>query len=357
MKNRIFFFLSLLLMGFSTLQAIKSESLFGGHSRDEPRIFINNRILARVNGKPISTYDLMKKMDLSFFRQYPQYSNSIDARYQFYEMSWKHALDEMIDKELILADAQESKIDVSSGDLRQEIEASFGPNMIVNLDKAGFSFDEAAKIMQEEIIIRRLLSGRVHSKALRQVTPSKVRVAYEEFIRDPANTRLTQWSYRIVTIRERTLERAEQAAKVAYQQLMSGVTLDQLSTHLKEQKVLGRKGKVTVSNIIKHNDKEISNDYRNILLSLDKGMYSQPFATKSRTNNATVYRILSIEDKIEGGLPPYRELEGTLKERLLDREIDKETDIYLFKLRQHYHIRQPDLEAFLPPGYQPFILK
>src|SRR4029077_7958979 len=159
-----------------------------------------------------------------------------------------------------------------------------------------------------------LLSGRVHAKALRQVTPSRVRLSYEEFIQDPANTRLTQWSYRIVTIKERTLDRTEEAAKAAYQLLMEGVPLDQLDSQLKERKILGRKGKITVSNIIKHNDKEISKDYRDILIPLDQGMYSQPFVTKSRTNHTTVYRILSIEEKILGGIPSYKEMAGILKE-------------------------------------------
>lgn len=356
MKNQIFVCLLLALMGSSNMQALNNESLFNPR-QEEPKIYINNRILAHVNGKPISTYDLMKKMDLAFFRQYPQYAGSNDARFQFYELSWKPALEDMIDKELILADAQESKIEVSSGDVRQEIELSFGPNIIDNLDKAGLSFEEASKIMQEDIIIRRLLAGRVHSKALRQVTPSKVRQAYEEFMRDPTNTRLTQWCYRIVTIKERNLQRTEEAAKTVYQLLMEGVLLDQLSSQLKERKILGRKGKVTVSNSIQHNDKEISKDYRDILIGLDKGMYSQPFANKSRSNNTTVYRILAIEEKIPGGVPSYKEMENNLKERLLDQEIDKETDIYLQKLRQHYHIRQNDLDSFLPPGYQPFMLK
>ncbi len=356
MKNQFFICLTLALMSSSNIQALNNESLFNPR-QEESKIYINNRILARVNGKPISTYDLMKKMDLAFFRQYPQYAGSIDARFQFYEMSWKPALDEMIDKELILADAQESKIEVSSGDVRQEIELSFGPNIIANLDKAGLSYEEASKIMQEDIIIRRLLAGRVHSKALRQVTPSKVRQTYDTFIQDPANTRLTQWSYRIVTIKERNLQKTEETAKAAYQLLMQGVSLDQLSAQLKDRKILGRKGKVTVSNVIQHNDKEISKDYRDILITLDKGMYSQPFANKSRSSKTTVYRILSIEEKNPGGIPSYKEMESILKEKLLDQEIDKETDLYLQKLRQHYHIRQNELESFLPPGYQPFIFK
>ena len=358
MKNIFFCSFLMVMIGSSSLQAIKNDPLFdSGKKRDEPKIFINNRILARINGKPISTFDLMKKMDLAFYRQYPEYTSSIQARAQYYDMSWKYVLEDIIDKELILVDAQESKIEVSSGDVRQEMEVSFGPNIIANLDKAGISFDEASKIMQEEIIIRRMVSGRVHAKALRQVTPIKVRRAYEEFIQDPENARQTQWSYRIVTVKERNLQKTEETAKAAFQLLMEGVGLDQLVSKLKERKILSQKGKVTVSGIVKHNDKEISKDYHDRLVNLDIGMYSQPFAHKSRTNNVTVYRILTILDKVPGGLPPYREIEGKLKDKLLDQAIDQETNSYLQRLRQHYHILQQDLEAYLPQNYQPFELK
>lgn len=344
------------LMSVSVLQAINNESLLM-KKKEDPKILINNRILANVNGKPVSTYDLMKKMDLAFFRQYPEYASSVEARYQFYQFSWKPALSDIIDKELILADAKESKIEVSTGDVRQEIELSFGPNTIANLDKAGFSFEEAFKIMQEEILIRRLVAGRVHAKSMRQVTPNRVRQAYEEFIRDPANARLTQWSYRIITIKERNLQKTEETAKIVYQMLMDGVSLDELPLKLKERKVVGRKGKVTISNVIKQNDKEISDEYRDYITALDIGMYSQPFSHKSRATNSTVYRILIIEEKIPGGVPPYKEMEAKIKDKLLDDEIDKETDSYLLRLRQHYHIRQNDLDAYLPSNYQPFIIK
>jgi hypothetical protein len=103
-------FLSLALFNHPSLEALRNEALFDANKKNGPKIVINNRILGRVNGKPISTYDLMKKMDVSFFRQYPEYASSIEARFQYYEMVWKSALAEMIDKQLILADAQESKI-------------------------------------------------------------------------------------------------------------------------------------------------------------------------------------------------------------------------------------------------------
>lgn len=211
--------------------------------------------------------------------------------------------------------------------------------------------------MQDEIIIRRMISGRVHSKALRQITPIKVRQSYDDYIKDPKNARQTQWTYRIVTIKERNLEKTEQTAKDAYQMIMQGIPLDQLSDKLKESKLLGRKGTVTVSAAIKQNDQELSKEYRNILDHLELGMFSQPFAHKSRVNNSTVFRILLLQEKVPGGVPLYNEMAPILKDKLIDQAVDQETDLYLLKLRQHYHINKNDVDDYLPADYQPFILK
>lgn len=356
MKNLILNCLAFALFASSSLAAYMNEPLFGS-GQEEKKIYINNRILNRVNGKPISTYDLMKKIDLVFYREYPEYTSSIEARSEFYAMSWKIILAELINKELILADANESKITVSSGDVRQELESSFGPNIIANLDKAGLTFDEAYKMMEEEIIIKRMKSGRVYAKAFWQVTPTRVRQAYEEFIQDPVNSRLNQWSYRMVTIKERTLEKSEETAKAAHQMLLDGTSLDDLEGKLKEANLLGKKGKVTVSNTIKQNDQELSVDYLENLSQLSPGMYSKPFPNKSRANNAMVYRILLLQDKIAGGVPTYKEMEPILKDRLLEQALEKETDVYLAKLRKHYHISENDIEAHIPADYEPFTLR
>lgn len=357
MKNKILVYVCLLsVFKLFSLQALKNENWLN-YSQGEPRILINNRILAKINGKPISTYDLMKKMDLSFYRQYPEYASSVPARYEYYQMSWKYLLEEMIDKELILADAQEHKIEVSSGDVRQEMESSFGPHIIANLDKIGLSFDEASKLMQEEIIIRRMLAGRVHTKAFRMVTPAKVRQAYETFIQDPANARLTQWTYQMITIKDQKLPKTEAAAKAAYSLLMEGIAPAELAKTLQERKLMTKKGKVTISNLITQNEAELSKDYHEVLSALQKGMYSEPFFHKSRSNHTKVCRILHVQERVPGGLPSFKEMEPTLKDKLLDDVIHQETDLYVKKLRQHYHIRESELEASLPTDYQPFLLK
>lgn len=355
MKNKFIILTLFLSLGFYSLEA-RLDSFLDEKPKDA-KILIQNRILAKINEKVISTYDVMKKMDLTFYRQFPQYVSSNEARYQFYQVNWEYILDELINKELVLADAKENKIEVSNGDVRQEMENLFGPNTIVNLDKAGLTFEEAWKIVQGDLIIKRMLGGRVHSKALRLLTPSKVRQAYEAYTQDPANTRHTNWHYQVITIRDRTPQKTETTAKLAYTLLLQGVPLNDLLEKLKENKAMGRKTRVTISEVIKNNEQEMSQTYKDALSSLDAGMYSQPISQKSRTDNAMVYRIFFVKEKIPGGLPSFAEVESKLKDRVLDEIIDNETDQYLVRLRQHFHIRTEDLKAMIPEDYQPFCLQ
>ena len=112
MKHKYLFLICLIYLLPVFAASNKPEPfLFGGNSA---QIIINNRVLARVNGKPISVIDVMKKMDMIFLRQYPEYAEVPQARFQFYELSWKHVLEDLIDKELILADAEEAKMQVQA---------------------------------------------------------------------------------------------------------------------------------------------------------------------------------------------------------------------------------------------------
>jgi len=328
-------------------------------SKEMPsQIVIHNRILARINGKTISAYDVAKKMDVLFFSQFPEYSLFIDARYQFYQMNWRSVLEELINKELILADAQEHKIEISQGDTRQEIESVFGPNVHENLNKTGLSLDEATKLVQGDLIIRRMLNMRVNSKALRVITPFKVRQAYDLYIQDPINASLTKWNYRVITVKDRNLQKAQEISNKVYSLLIEqNIALEQLMASLKEKKILGRKSKVTISNDILNNEQELSETYKEILMGMDTGMISQPSLHKSRASQGSVYRIFYLKEKIPGSIPSFKEMDNKLKDKLLNEYADQETENYLKKLRQHYHFRDQDLESMFPSNYQPFTLK
>ncbi|KAM9955010.1 hypothetical protein ACTFIW_000840 [Dictyostelium discoideum] len=60
-------------------------------------ITIDNQILATVRDHVITVLDLVKKMDMIFYRQYPEYRSSPEAGLQFYQTHWRAVLKEAID--------------------------------------------------------------------------------------------------------------------------------------------------------------------------------------------------------------------------------------------------------------------
>lgn len=319
-------------------------------------IAVNNKILAKVNGTAISVMDVMKKMDMLFFKQFPQYSSSVQARFQFYNANWKHVLNELIDKELILADAAEIKITVTQGDVRQEVESLFGPNIIINLDKAGLTLAEASKMVEADITLRRMMFFRVHSKALNQVTPQVIRKYYDDVAKD--HIRDNEWIYSFISIRDRNSNTAAEKANLAHHLLVDEkVPLDGIAAKITDSAVSEPQTTVTVSEEFHTKEKDLSEAFRMTLSNLQPNSYTAPIAQKSRTGGGTLFRIFYLNKMIPGGVVPYQELEGKIKDMLLDKAIGKESEAYLKRLRQHFDVQESQLKELLSSDFQPFTLQ
>lgn len=348
---RNFFLLCFLPVALSAVggsNPLDNELLLNS-TEDPLRIVANNRVLASVNGNPITVIDLMKRMDILFLKQFPEYTQSAKARYQFYLANWKRTLGELIDKELILADAKEMKMEVSGGDVRQEMEDMFGPNIILNLDKIGISLDEATKIVSGDILIRRMMYLKVTAKAMGKVTPLAIRNQYDEWAKE--NTRPAKYRYRMITIREPSTEKAERTAETIYGAL-NGISYSELA-----EKFTPFKGSATLSEEFSHTEKEIAPQNLSLLATLEPGALSLPIKQKSRTDKSDVYRLFFLDEKTVGSIPSLKEAEGPIKEQLLDVAIGEEQKQYLQKLRRHYGVTSAQLQEFIPADFVPFTLK
>lgn len=354
MKKQFLFLILFLACSVSTVNSLKANS-FQFSATKPQHIFVNNRILAKVNGKPISAIDVMKKMDMLFYRQFPQYSSSVEARHQFYQVNWKHLLNEMMEKELILADAAEVKMEVSNGDIRQEIQNLFGPNIIANLDKAGLTYDEAWKMINEDQTIRRVIMSRVNSIAMRSVTPSDIRAFYEDWAKE--NARPNAWRYQLISIRGEDTTASAEAANYVYHLLMEkSLPIEALEEKLQEHSLIGETTSFTISEEYIRTDKEVSEEYKTILSKLEPNSYSQPIAQKSRANNSMVFRVFYLKELIPGGAPPFQEVANKLRNSLTDKVVDAESQKYIAKLRRHFDVHGGE-QSMYPEDFQPFVLK
>lgn len=343
----------LFFLCFSTSLRAQSAPFFPDDN-DTTQIIVHNRVLAKVNGQAITVMDVMKKMDVLFYRQFPEYSSVKAARHQFYSTNWKYVLNDLIDKELILADAKEAKMPVSQGDIRQEMEDTFGPNVIQNLDKIGLTMDEAWKMVNNDIIIRRMLGARVNNKALRMVNPQDIRIAYETYAKENYNH--PEWIYRVVSIKDSDSTKCAKAAQAAYEIIAQlDIPLDKLEEKIQPE--LSFSTKVSVSDEFRHKETELSETYKQALLPLAVGAYSKPQLQKSKNDKFTLYRIFYLKEVIPGSVASFTEVAENLKNKMLHEAIEKETVVYLKKMRVHFAVNEEQLKEMIPPGFQPFELK
>jgi len=349
MFYKFFFFLFFQIVLFSPFSSAAANQFF--LQQPQRSLFVNNRILAMVNGKAISAVDIMKKMDLIFYREFPQYSSSSEARYQFYHVNWKHVLKEMIEKELILADGQEMQLEVSHGDIRQQMEDVFGPNIIANLEKAGLTYEEAWNMVKEELLLRRMMMMRVNSKAFRAVTPSHIRAAYEEYAKN--NPLPASWRYQILSFRASDPTACAKTAEKAYTLVAEeNVPLEELQKTLNQKETT-----VTISEQFVRTEKEISASHRSIISKLTANTFSHPVEQQSRSKKGSLFRIFRLIAFIPEGPPPLSESQTELKNKLIERQVDKEASAYISKLYKHFSIQGDEKHPLYPKDFEPFTLQ
>lgn len=335
----LFLFAALAL--FSGLQADNRNFLL--QNTQPKHIFVQNRILAQVHGKPISVIDVMKKMDMVFYQRFPQYASSVEARYQFYMVSWKQVLKELVEKELMMSDAVELKVEISKGDVRQEMESLFGPNIIASLDRAGLSYEEASEIVREDLLLKKMMGMRVHGKAVRSITPKQVREAYEQYAKE--NRSPDRWSYRVISVKGEDWAECAKRAALLYQELSAGrLSMADLSPN---------EGSVSQEYTV--SDKELSEAYRKTLTMLTPGSFSAPVEQKTKKKEV-LFRIFYLKDFQAGGTPSFQEMEAKLKNQLIEQRVNQEGELYIQKLKRQFIVHQ-EAALLVDDDFEPFELK
>jgi hypothetical protein len=333
----------------------------------QPSVVVNNRILAKVNGKTITVVDVMKKMDMLLFRDQPEMLQSPEKRYQFYMTNWQELLLDMIDRELVLQDAEERGVPVSSGDVREELEEIFGPNIVFNLEKAQLSYDDAWNMIRSDILIRRMLQYQVNAKVNPKVTPTEVRAAYDAYVR--SQNLGQKWVYRMISIRgddetkqmkaaydikqlfEQETHKPKQAAGVQEKSPPKS-DFEQLVERYKNEGIV-----ITVSPEFSQTRQEIADTTYQVLSSLEAGSWSEPVVQKSRSEQANVVRLYSLATKGDIQILPFVQMESRLKETITRKLIFEETQDYFIDLHKRFDVRPDEIAGQLPKNFQPFMLR
>lgn len=317
-----------------------------------PKISMQNTILAKVNGTTISMMDVKKKMDLLFHQSYPQLADSNQARFQFYEVSWRRVLMELIDHELILADAGEKEVKLTDGEVREEMESRFGPNVMLTLDKIGVTYDETWKMVRKDLLVQRMSWWFIQARAMQNITPQDIRQAYRLYLKE--NPAYQEWTYRVISIR------ADQPEEALSQEihrflLNHGQSPELLADELKKLEAPGVSIQLSQEYIAA--DKDLSDAHRAALAALSPGNYSVPSFQMSRVDKKAVYRIFYLVGKSDHPAPSFESLSNQLRNDLLQKAVAQESSHYIQKLRKHYGFDETHLKQTVPDDLHPFSLE
>jgi hypothetical protein len=311
----------------------------------QTKLIVHNAILTQVNDTTISVFDVKKKLDVAFHKNYPQLAESAEARLQFYNMSWKNALLELVDQQLIIADAKDKEIKLSDGEVREEMENRFGPNITLTLSKIGLTFDEAFKMVKDDMIVQRMNWWFVHAKATTQITPQAIRQAYWNYTQE--NPPAWELSYQIVSIRG---PEASEIADKAYALLeRSSLPPDAL-----KEKLLAIDASISVSTTYQAKDTDLSTMHRDTLRSIEQGHYSQPTLQQSRVEKGQIARIFYLNEAVFHEAPPFDAMAPRLREELLQVATMNQGAAYAEKLHKKYGV---DPNRLIPADLHPFSLE
>lgn len=318
------------------------------------QLIINNRILAKVNDKTISVIDVMKKMEFFLVHNYPQMAESKTTRFQFFSTNWQYMLSQMIDNELILADADGKDLKITEGEIRETLQERFGPNVLANLDKLGITFDEAKKMIENEMTVQRMTWYKAQVKAVHSINPQDVKNAYKEYCTN--NPSVEEWKYQVLTVRAPDHDKGAMIADKAFELLQQKVAFDVIPELLKEKEPLEETVSVALSADYVADEKSISKSYKDILSTLTPSTFSKPTSQINRVDKTEVFRIFYLKDHHKKELPPFEQMANQLQEELVQKAIAKETEAYITRLRERLGYDYKHMQEALPSDFQPFVM-
>jgi hypothetical protein len=321
--------------------------------RGQARLRVHNRVLTAVLGKPITVLDVQKHLETQFYAQFPQYRDRPEAKWEYFQMRWREALGELVNQELVLADAADRELEVPDGDIREEMIRRFGADLALATEQMNLTFDEVWEMVRLELRAQKMIGGMVMFPAFTEITPEQVKEAYDLAVRESAGKE--ECHYRIVTVRG-----GEPAAGAAVAQRVHALLSSSAEGAVEVVKVLDAPGTLpegvtcTLSEEYRQPVKNLSASHREVLEKLQVGNFSQPIAQRSRVDQQTVHRIFVLTGRDSKAPPAFEAAAQGIQESLTHQRAGTLHERYMTQLRQKYGVTAETLAANTPSDFQPF---
>jgi hypothetical protein len=336
---------------FSALFSATSQLAFSPEQHHE--IIIHNKPLARVNGKTISLYDVVNRMNTVLCTKHPEAFKDKNVVFQYYQSHWKAYLEEMVSNELILADAEDKEVEVSEGDIRKKLENDYGAQLFTKLDEMGMTLEEAKEMVKRDLIIQQMTWFRAYNKALQSVTPNQVK---EQYLAEKDQFKpKDHYTYQVFTLRGPT-ELAKKLGEEAYSLLneQNKEASEVVSTLTAKCEKDNIDVKISLSSDFSMESGQIAAQHMEVLSSLPLKTFSKPVMQSGKAGD--VVRIFYIKDRETIAAQPFTILAASLKDKLTEFYAAREKKAYIDRLKKQYRAEDHETYFDLPKDYKPFDL-
>ena len=308
-------------------------------------ITANMRPLVRVRDSVITVVDVMKKMDLVFFQQFPQFRTSTEKRFEFYQATWRQVLQDLVERKVIMLYADENKMEVGHGDIREEMEELFGPNVLVKLYDAGVSWDDAYDMIRQDIMMRRIIQFYVRMPAVASITPQKIKARF--FDRYGTATRGDKLSWQILSVQASdSIDSKKQLLKIIDALNAKKTTVEQVKTSLPEGV------EFSLSPLYVTEIEQLSKPMRSILEPASFNVWTAPYQGKEPKKGWSKWISYVVTARIPGEKVPLNLVENEITEELLQPLFDENRKNFLEGLIKKYDVTycltQKEMDEFCP---------
>jgi hypothetical protein len=278
------------------------------------------------------------------------------ARYEYYMNSWLHTLQEMIDTELILIDAKDKEIKITSGDIREEMEHRFGPNMLSKLDELDLQYEEARTMIQNELIARQMNWYKVQSKAVQSVSPQDIRNAYRKYCDEHPPSE--EFVYQVVSLRADDIAKGEELSKKAHATFLNLQDIQKAFQEISQDPQYQDKAiSLQLSEEYQLDEKSLSKSHRDVLISLAPNKYSDLVSQVNRIDGKTVFRIFYLKSHRFNAPASFGEISEKIQEALTQAALEKENTLYLSKIRSRHGFDEKFFNEMIAKDFQPFVIR
>ena len=329
-----------------SLFAFSSFSFVGADAAEAKKeIVADQRILASIRDHIITVGDVMKKMDIVFYQQYPQFRNSTEHRLQFYDSNWRAMLQELVERRVIMVFAEENHMEVGHGEVREELEELFGPNVLLTMYEARVSMDDAYDMIRQDIMMRRILHFYVRAAALASITPQKIKEVYQEKYENRAKEEKISWH--ILSLKAPEGPSVTQKIKAIVDALNH-----ESSTFEKERERLPEGWDLLLSPLFTTEISQLSSTLRPVLEHSAAGIWSDPIQAKEAKKGCEKWSSYFVKERLKGERIPLNVVENEIQETLLSPLIQERRKIFIDDLIKKYDVTftfsEKEMETYHP---------